>query len=103
MGRRVARESRRIYLLSRQSPIHTVRFRPTWSGGTIVAKAAQRETEYSENERVILWRYEHLVELGFAPQDAVQLVEIPDVRDGATKLVEAGCPIPIALDLLKAE
>lgn len=59
------------------------------------------DTLETEAERIILWRYEKLVDLGFAPQDAVQLVEIADVVHDATELVGAGCPLPIVLDLLK--
>lgn len=63
--------------------------------------SAVKHPHESAHEKLILWRYEHLVDLGFAPQDAVQLVEIPDVVSGATDLILAGCPVEIALDLLK--
>lgn len=62
---------------------------------------AVADGQESAHEKLILWRYEHLVDLGFAPQDAVQLVEVADVVTQATDLVAAGCPVEIALDLLK--
>ena len=67
----------------------------------MATKAAKREE--TEIERLILWRYEHLVEeLGFPPQDAVTLVEVPDVVHEARKLINGGCSVPLALKILKA-
>lgn len=46
------------------------------------------------------WRFEALLELGLAPDEAISLVEKPDVVHQARELAERGCPPPLIVSLL---
>ena len=55
----------------------------------------------NEHERLTLWRFEALMELGLDPEQAISLVEIPDIVHAAKELVERGCPLEMISSLLE--
>jgi hypothetical protein len=55
----------------------------------------------TELQRVELWREEELIRAGYTPSDAVALAARHDVDlHRAVELLEQGCPIDVALDIL---
>lgn len=58
------------------------------------------ERELSAMERVVAHRALGLLELGFTLPQVLKLAHTPDVLNEAQKLIEAGCPVEIAFDLL---
>lgn len=54
----------------------------------------------TEFERLVKWRFDALLELGLAPDEAISLVEKPDVVHEARELAERGCPASIIVSLL---
>lgn len=66
------------------------------------AKPAKAK-EYDEFEIVTRWRFQQLVALGLSPDQAVGLIEKPDVAHKAQRLAEAGCPPAIIVSLLEGE
>ena len=61
----------------------------------------QAKTEgLNEFERVTRWRFDALVRLGLAPDQAIALIETPDIVHSVQKLAEQGCPSKIIVSLL---
>lgn len=60
-------------------------------------KKPKKATEF---ERVTNYRFEALVLMGLAPDQAISLVEIADVVHSAQKLADQGCPPHIIARLL---
>lgn len=54
-----------------------------------------------EFERVTKWRFEALLEIGLTPDQAIGLIETPDVVHAAQKLADAGCPPNLIVLLLE--
>lgn len=54
-----------------------------------------------EFERVTKWRFDALIDLGLTPDQAIGLIETPDVVHEAKKLVDAGCPAALIVLLLE--
>jgi hypothetical protein len=55
----------------------------------------------TELQRVEHWREEELIRAGYTPGDAVALAARHDVDlHRAVELLEQGCPIDVALDIL---
>ncbi len=55
----------------------------------------------TELQRVEHWREEELIRAGYTPSDAVALAARHDVDlHRAVELLEQGCPIDVALDIL---
>jgi len=63
-------------------------------------KNAGSEEKFDEFERLMRWRFQALLKLGLAPDQAMALVEIPDVEHAAKKLADKGCPPEIIASLL---
>ena len=48
------------------------------------------------------WRYNMLVKAGFPPDDAIELAGRPDLDvHRAVDLIESGCPLAVALRILR--
>jgi len=63
--------------------------------------AAQIQIEETEAERVVRWRAEALERAGYDHASAAELAERPDVDlHRATALLESGCPVELALQIL---
>jgi hypothetical protein len=61
----------------------------------------QAKTEgLNEFERVTRWRFDELLRLGLAPDQAIALIETPDIVHSVRKLAEQGCPSKIIVSLL---
>jgi hypothetical protein len=58
------------------------------------------ETEEVEETRVARWRFDQFRALGFEVADAVFLTASRADLHAARTLVEKGCPIPLALEIL---
>ena len=54
-----------------------------------------------EFERVTKWRFDALIDLGLAPDQAIGLIETPDVVHVAKKFVDVGCPSALVVLLLE--
>jgi hypothetical protein len=64
--------------------------------------AAQLQIEESEAARVVRWRAEELERAGFEPAAAAELAARNDVDlHRATALLESGCPVELALEILR--
>ena len=64
--------------------------------------AAQIQIEETEAERVVRWRAEALERAGFDPDAAAELAARNDVDlHRATRLLESGCPVELALQILR--
>lgn len=66
--------------------------------GQVKAKKTEKEPR---PDPLLRWRFEKLLALGFAPDEAMPLVETPDIVNAASKLVERGCPPHLAASLLE--
>jgi hypothetical protein len=66
----------------------------------VKSKKPDGPTEYDEFERITRWRFKALLEIGLAPDQAMSLIETPDVAHAAQKLADAGCPPGIIASLL---
>lgn len=55
------------------------------------------------DERMTLaeWRFEELMALGLAADEALNLIEIPDIVHSARKLLASGCPPALVVSLLE--
>ena len=51
-------------------------------------------------EKHVAWRALGLLDLGFTLPQVLKLVHQPDVVKDARDLIEAGCPVDIAFDIL---
>lgn len=57
--------------------------------------------EETEIDRVESWRAEELIRAGYTPSDAVALAARHDIDlHRAVELLEQGCPIDLAIDIL---
>lgn len=58
-------------------------------------------TEQDETEQVYAWRLLHLIEAGYPIVDAERLAGRPEIDlHRAVELLEQGCPVTTALELL---
>lgn len=64
-------------------------------------KTSKPKQKLDEFERVTKWRFEALLALDLTPDQAIGLIEIPDVVHAAKKLVDAGCPAALVVLLLE--
>lgn len=62
--------------------------------------AVKQPAKAKEFERLTNWRFEALLDLGLAPDQAIALIEIPDIVHSARKLADQGCPPKIIASLL---
>ena len=63
-------------------------------------KPREPDHSFDEFERVTRWRFQALVALGLAPDQAMSLIETPDIAHAAKALADAGCPPAIIASLL---
>jgi len=63
-------------------------------------KAKKPTKDPDEFEKVTRWRFDALVALGLQPDQALALVETPDIVHKAQALVDRGCPPAIVVSLL---
>lgn len=61
------------------------------------------ERVLSDVEEVFAHRYIRLLALGLAPDDAISLIDIPDVAAQAERLYAKGCPPHLIPKLLKGD
>jgi len=66
----------------------------------VVATKSDKKPVITEFDRLVHWRFEALVALGLAPDEAICLIEIPDVVHAARNLAESGCPPKLIASLL---
>lgn len=66
------------------------------------AKPAKAK-EYDEFEIVTRWRFQQLIALGLSPDQAVGLIEKPDVAHRAQRLAELGCPPNLITQILQGD
>lgn len=57
-------------------------------------------SEETPKERLERWRFDELIALDLAPDEALALIEIPDVVSAAKKLVQQGCPPELVYAIL---
>ena len=63
--------------------------------------AAQIQLEETEAGRVVRWRAQELERAGYDPSSAAELAERTDVDlHRAVELLELGCPVELALQIL---
>lgn len=55
----------------------------------------------NEFERIVKWRFDLLCGLGLTPEQAMSLIQKPDIVHSVQELLEKGCPLPIVLSLLE--
>lgn len=69
------------------------------------AKKPEPEPEraLSAVEEIFAYRYIRLLALGLDPDEAVALIDIPDVAAEAERLYANGCPPNLILKLLKGD
>ena len=71
------------------------------SRSTVEQMTAVEDIVETELERVEPWRAEELMRAGYDPAGAVELAARLDVDlHGATGLLERGCPVELALQIL---
>lgn len=64
--------------------------------------AAQIQITETEADRVVRWRAQELERAGYEPAAAAELAERNDVDlHRATELLESGCPVELALEILR--
>lgn len=64
--------------------------------------AAQIQITETEADRVVRWRAQELERAGYSPAAAAELAERNDVDlHRAIELLESGCPVDLALDILR--
>lgn len=66
-------------------------------------KTPEQEEPEDEFERVIRWRYHALINLGLTPDQALALIETPDIGHAAHKLAELGCPPDLIVRILDGD
>lgn len=59
--------------------------------------------EFDEFERVTRWRFDQLRRIGLAPDQAIALIEKPDIVHAAQRLADLGCPPGIIASLLEGD
>jgi hypothetical protein len=69
----------------------------------VTKKKPNRSKELDEFESVTRWRFDALRELGFQPDQAISLIEIPDVVHSVQALIDRGCPPNIIVSLLRGD
>jgi hypothetical protein len=63
--------------------------------------AAQMQLEETEAGRVVRWRAQELERAGYDASSAAELAERNDIDlHRATGLIESGCPVELALQIL---
>lgn len=55
-------------------------------------KAKKEELKEGEFERLVRWRFQALIQIGLAPDQAMSLIETPDIVHSAQNLADKGCP-----------
>jgi len=71
--------------------------RAFYAVGVPATKHAQKPTEF---ERLMKYRFEELLAVGLAPDQAIALIEKPDIVHEARNLAVRGCPPQIIAKLL---
>lgn len=66
----------------------------------VAPKPKKKDMALSDFERVTRWRFDKLLALGLAPDQAISLIEVPDIVHAAQKLADQGCPPKIIATLL---
>ena len=61
------------------------------------------DKEFEQFERLMRWRFQALLKIGLAPDQAMALIEIPDVVHDAQALADRGCPPGIIASLLEGD
>jgi len=59
--------------------------------------------EFDEFERLTRWRFQALLRIGLAPDQAVTLIETADVVHAAQDLADRGCPPAIIASILQGD
>lgn len=72
-------------------------------GATPKKPEPEPERVLSEVEEVYANRYIRLLAIGLDPDQAISLIEIPDVAHQAEALYRRGCPPLLILELLKGD
>ena len=65
-----------------------------------MATKSDKKPVITEFDRLVRWRFEELVKLDLAPDEAIALIEIPDIVHSARNLAESGCPPKLIASLL---
>lgn len=66
-------------------------------------KTPKQEEPEDEFDRVIRWRFEALRNLGLTPDQALALIETPDIGHAAKNLAELGCPPDLIVRILSGD
>lgn len=66
--------------------------------GHLQPRQAEKQAEPDD---IFKWRLEELLTLGLSPDEAMPLIEIPDIVNAARKLSERGCPPHLIASLLE--
>lgn len=66
-------------------------------------KQKKPKEEFDEFDRIIRWRFKELRALGLAPDQAISLIEIPDIGHRAQSLADKGCPPALIAQLLAGD
>ena len=66
-------------------------------------KAKKPAKAPDEFEKLTRWRFDALVALGLQPDQAIALVDTPDIVHKAQALVDRGCPPGIIVVLLAGD
>lgn len=66
-------------------------------------KKAPEPEPLDEFTRVTTWRFDRLRDLGLTPDQAIALIEIPDVVHKAKKLADAGMPPAMIAHFLEGD
>lgn len=72
----------------------------TLAYASCVPTKPKKPPKITEFDRLVRWRFEELVALGLAADEAISLIEIPDVVHDARNLVARGCPPALVASLL---
>lgn len=64
-------------------------------------KNSKPKEQPDEFERVTKWRFDALIDMGLTPDQAIGLIEQADVVHAAQKLIDAGCPPNLIVQLLE--
>jgi hypothetical protein len=63
-------------------------------------KPEKATKDFDDFERVTRWRYDALIKMGLKPDQAIALIELPDVAHAAKALADRGCPPDLIVALL---
>lgn len=69
-------------------------------GVPVAPKQSGKIKKSTEFERLTRWRFEALLALGLAPDQAIALIETPDIVHSAQELADRGCPPKFIANLL---